>query len=194
MVARETGAVVDRVEQCIDMVAQHAVMPGPEPHQEWVPRQVLSEPPSLEVLAANRVEIGTCLFQVATFVEERAKVFLLHGAWAIWKHHIRSVVLHQMQCEMHDVSLSGVQEETQASSNYWIASLKKNRFPNYKGCHDSWREVNFDRRGNVRKKPLIRGFMLCIRLMYGAAWCLARCRGWSLWSAMVARPRKCLGL
>jgi hypothetical protein len=62
--------------------------------------------------------MGTCLFQVATFVEERAKVFFLHGAWAIWKRHVSSVVLHQMQCEMNDTSLSGVQEETQASSIY----------------------------------------------------------------------------
>jgi hypothetical protein len=153
MVARENGAMVDRVEQCIEMVAPHMIMSGPEPRHEWVPRQALSGAQSLEVLAANRLEIGTCVFQMATFVEERAKVFLLHGALAIRKRHISYVVLNQMQRELHDVNLSGIQDETHLSSSFWIASLRENRCPDYKGCHDSWRDVSFDRHGNVRKKP-----------------------------------------
>jgi hypothetical protein len=91
-------------------------------------------------------------------VEERTVVFLLHAAWSIWKRHTSCRVLDQMVREMHDENLPGVQEETQASSNYWIASLKANRLSNYEACHDSWRDVGLDRRGNLRKKPPKRGY------------------------------------
>jgi hypothetical protein len=87
MVARENGAVAERVEQCIDMVAQGAIMPGHEAYQEQGPREFLPNSPTLDVLAADRAKNGACIFQVATFVEERAVVFLLHSAWAIWKRH-----------------------------------------------------------------------------------------------------------
>jgi hypothetical protein len=155
------------IEQCIDMVAQSVIMPGHEPYQEHVPRQVLPNSPALDVLAADRAKErlaadraknGACIFQVVTFVEERAVVFLLHGTWAIWKRHTSYRVLDQMVREMHDENLPGVQEETQASSNYWIVSLKANRLPNYEACHDSWRDVGFDRRGNLRKGPPKRGY------------------------------------
>jgi hypothetical protein len=76
MVARENGAVAERVEQCIDMVAQSAIMPGHEPHQEHVPRQVLPNSPALDVLAADRAKErlarrcaarGRCLLRTAAF-------------------------------------------------------------------------------------------------------------------------------
>jgi hypothetical protein len=42
MVAREQKALAERMEQCIDMAAQGAVLPGPEAYQEQGPRQALS--------------------------------------------------------------------------------------------------------------------------------------------------------
>jgi hypothetical protein len=66
-----------------------------------------------------------------------------------------------MMYEMHDENLPGVREETQARSNFWIASLKASRMPNYEACYDSWRDVAFDRRGKLRKKPPKGVYGLC---------------------------------
>ena len=96
MVARETGALVDRMEQCIDMNGPPLLMSGEELYREKGPRQALSGALSLEVLVANRVENGTRIFKLATVVEERGKVFIFHAAFALWKRHISSLVLHQM--------------------------------------------------------------------------------------------------
>jgi hypothetical protein len=80
-------------------------------------------------------------------------VFIFHAAFALWKRHVSSLVLLQMQREMHDLNLSGVQDETRLSSSFWLTSLRTNRLPNYEGCYTSWRAVDFDRYGNLRKRP-----------------------------------------
>ena len=95
MVARENGAVAERVEQCIDMVAQGAIMPGPA-EADQKPRQVLSNSPALDVLAADRAKNGACILQVAIFAEERVVTFLRHSAWAIWKRRTSYSVMEQM--------------------------------------------------------------------------------------------------
>ena len=154
MVARETGALVDRMEQCIDMNGPPLLMSGEELYREKGPRQALSGALSLEVLVANRVENGTRIFKLATVVEERGKVFIFHAAFALWKRHISSLVLLQMQREMHDLNLSGIQDETRSSSSFWITALRKNRLPNYEGCYTSWRAVDLDHDGNLRRRHL----------------------------------------